>query len=407
MGSPGVCSTGACTLCGNGTVNSGEQCDDGNTADGDGCSAMCFRQEIESNDTCAVADPIPLSGTPPTGSISGAISPIADTDWYSFTITGANPRSVRIETFVGGTGMCTAATASSDTEIFLYSNCATQIGTDDDDGPNDCSLIDPTSDAFARNLTAGTYYVRVIRFNDGDVINNYQLVVTITATCGNGMVEAGEACDDGNLAAGDGCNATCVVEPGYTCIGTAPSVCRLPEINCNDNIDNNGNGQTDSADASCAVPAYFTPCGAGQHFLVYPVSGPLAIPDDPAVVNSDINVTGATQVARAALAFNITHTYDADVDMYLTPPGGAARLMTSLNGDFGDNFTNTVFDSTCATGVAAGTAPFTGCYAPQISLASLNGTSANGVWRLTLSDNYPLVDYGTLDNWKLLLCTTP
>ena len=27
--------------------------------------------------------------------------------------------------------------------------------------------------------------------------------------CGNGIVETGEVCDDGNIVAGDGCNATC------------------------------------------------------------------------------------------------------------------------------------------------------------------------------------------------------
>lgn len=32
--------------------------------------------------------------------------------------------------------------------------------------------------------------------------------------CGNGVLEAPEACDDGNVAAGDGCDASCQVEPG-------------------------------------------------------------------------------------------------------------------------------------------------------------------------------------------------
>ena len=35
-----------------------------------------------------------------------------------------------------------------------------------------------------------------------------------TGACGNGVLEAPEACDDGNTAAGDGCDATCQVEPG-------------------------------------------------------------------------------------------------------------------------------------------------------------------------------------------------
>lgn len=36
--------------------------------------------------------------------------------------------------------------------------------------------------------------------------------------CGNGDLTADEACDDGNVVSGDGCNATCLsVEPGYSC----------------------------------------------------------------------------------------------------------------------------------------------------------------------------------------------
>jgi len=38
-----------------------------------------------------------------------------------------------------------------------------------------------------------------------------------TPTCGNGSLESGEECDDGNLVNGDGCSSTCQIEPGFTC----------------------------------------------------------------------------------------------------------------------------------------------------------------------------------------------
>ncbi len=44
-----------------------------------------------------------------------------------------------------------------------------------------------------------------------------------TPACGDGSV-IGEACDDGDTAGGDGCSATCTVEPGYDCTGS-PSIC--------------------------------------------------------------------------------------------------------------------------------------------------------------------------------------
>src|SRR5690242_4407953 len=52
----GVCHGGVCALviCGNGLVDPGEACDDGNTQSGDGCNATCT-----SNETCGngIADP--------------------------------------------------------------------------------------------------------------------------------------------------------------------------------------------------------------------------------------------------------------------------------------------------------------------------------------------------------------
>ncbi len=35
--------------------------------------------------------------------------------------------------------------------------------------------------------------------------------------CGNGRIDDNEGCDDGNTKAGDGCDATCNVEPGWVC----------------------------------------------------------------------------------------------------------------------------------------------------------------------------------------------
>ena len=42
--------------------------------------------------------------------------------------------------------------------------------------------------------------------------------------CGNGVLEQGEECDDGNLLNGDGCSATCAVDEVNACINTASEV---------------------------------------------------------------------------------------------------------------------------------------------------------------------------------------
>ncbi|HVR00707.1 MAG TPA: DUF4215 domain-containing protein, partial [Polyangia bacterium] len=35
--------------------------------------------------------------------------------------------------------------------------------------------------------------------------------------CGNGKLEMGEACDDGNTSPGDGCSGICQLEPNFVC----------------------------------------------------------------------------------------------------------------------------------------------------------------------------------------------
>lgn len=49
--------------------------------------------------------------------------------------------------------------------------------------------------------------------------------------CGNGLLEPGELCHDGNLASGDGCAAGCFIETCFRCTGE-PSECveRIPRI---------------------------------------------------------------------------------------------------------------------------------------------------------------------------------
>jgi cysteine-rich repeat protein len=64
-----------------------------------------------------------------------------------------------------------------------------------------------------------------------------------SGTCGNGVLECGEECDDGNTANGDGCSATCTKE----------------EI-CADQMDNDGDGLIDCQDPSCPCSQIIDVC---------------------------------------------------------------------------------------------------------------------------------------------------
>ena len=47
-----------------------------------------------------------------------------------------------------------------------------------------------------------------------------------------------------------------------------------------------------------------------------------------------------------------------------------------------------------------------GCYSPEASFASYNGTSGTGQWTMKIVDDAG-GDTGSLTSWALVLCTTP
>ena len=85
------------------------------------------------------------------------------------------------------------------------------------------------------------------------------------AVCGDGIVQGGETCDDGNVNNGDGCSSACQVQAGFTCSGS-PSVCnticgdgiKAGAEGCDDGNNTNGDGCT----ATCQVQAGYICTGS-------------------------------------------------------------------------------------------------------------------------------------------------
>ncbi len=60
--------------------------------------------------------------------------------------------------------------------------------------------------------------------------SDFALARYFTQHCGNGVLDAGETCDDGNVAAGDCCTPACTLEPSGTPCRDAAGVCDAPEV---------------------------------------------------------------------------------------------------------------------------------------------------------------------------------
>lgn len=132
-----------------------------------------------------------------------------------------------------------------------------------------------------------------------------------------------------------------------------------------------------------------------------------SIPDVGPPVYFHINVAGLAPSTitpshgLVTVCINITHTYDGDLTAQLQAPDGTLIPLFTNVGGGGNNFTNTCLDTTGATSITSGSAPFTGIYQPEGWLGNFNnGHVGNGQWTLIMQDVGP-VDTGSVTLWSL------
>ncbi|MES2515718.1 MAG: CotH kinase family protein [Bacteroidota bacterium] len=131
------------------------------------------------------------------------------------------------------------------------------------------------------------------------------------------------------------------------------------------------------------------------------------ISDDGQNNDFTINVNGLAPSALnnthglVSVCFNITHTYDSDLNINLIAPDGTNMMLVSGAGGSGNNFTNTCFNQTVTNSIFSGSAPFTGTFKPMNTLGNANNNqNGNGAWKLRIVDTYAQ-DVGNLLNWSI------
>ena len=121
---------------------------------------------------------------------------------------------------------------------------------------------------------------------------------------------------------------------------------------------------------------------------------------DYTTITSQVSVSGLDTLHDLNVTLDIAHTYDADLHVYLTSPSGTRVELFTKVGESGDNFQNTTLDDEAVTPITSGTAPFSGSFRPEGSLADFDGEDPNGLWTLEVSDNAG-DDTGFLNGWSL------
>jgi cysteine-rich repeat protein len=194
---------GTIPVCGNGIIEAGEDCDDGNTADNDGCSSTCHREFcgdgiVNGSEQCDDGNNTSGDGCDSGchietgGGLCGNGTVDAGEDCDDGNNTGGDGCSADCHFEKCGDGVLNGS-----------EECDDGNNTNGDGCSSDCHL-----EKCGDGVLNGSEECDDGNNDDGDGCSSDCHL----EKCGDGVLNQGEECDDGNNVDGDGCSADCIVE---------------------------------------------------------------------------------------------------------------------------------------------------------------------------------------------------
>jgi cysteine-rich repeat protein len=223
-------------VCGNGDLDAGEECDDGNLVPEDGCDASCLEEDVVSNpvppggtlttdtenDGATASDPVESAVTSP---VSGGIT-IVETSLTTSPPAGFDPLGQAVE-------ITAPAASAADPLALQFTLDASLIPPGGDqttivlfrDGVALAACVGGSDVAFPDPCVSA----RVL-LGDGDVrltaLSSHASTWTFgSPACGNGTVDPGEPCDPlapSSCGAGASCKTDCTCAAVCDCCTAAP-----------------------------------------------------------------------------------------------------------------------------------------------------------------------------------------
>jgi fibro-slime domain-containing protein len=200
-GWPSVCTMAG--VCGDSILGASEACDDGNTAGNDGCAADC--KKVDPGYECRV----PGRKCVPTCGDGMKIGMEQCDDANAANDDGCSA-TCQIEPGASCTGTPSVCKASICGNGMKEGNEGCDCGTSIT-GPWPTGCKGPNGLFFGDASGCSKTCTQEPSCRTGTTTQ------ACAISCGNGAIEMGEGCDDGNLDDGDGCSKTCVLEGGFMC----------------------------------------------------------------------------------------------------------------------------------------------------------------------------------------------
>jgi fibro-slime domain-containing protein len=239
-------------VCGDGTLDPGEACDDGNVTGGDGCSFDC--KTIEANYVC------PTPGAKCISTVVCGDSKITGAEQCDDGNTTSGDGCSSTCTLESGWvcllpgASCTAAKCGDGLLAAGPEECDDGNNVDGDGCSATCRLQTTTTTTNPTSSTQGHTTLHNWDCAYPVPINVPPHEVCAQTVCGNGIREGTEQCDDNNTAPFDGCSPDCQFEPqcpGGTCVARCGDGLLFdfdadgdgkPDEGCDDGNTRNGDG---------------------------------------------------------------------------------------------------------------------------------------------------------------------
>jgi subtilisin-like proprotein convertase family protein len=146
----------------------------------------------------------------------------------------------------------------------------------------------------------------------------------------------------------------------------------VPAEVCDDGIDNNGDGNTDCADATCVDDSA---CQTAENVDITNDTAIAITDNDPQGVSSPIVVSTEGISSSVTVSVDITHPFRGDLLVKLQHPDGTEVVLFNLE-EYEENLVRT------------------------FTVTELAGREVLGTWNLVVVDQYA-EDLGTLNSWRL------